>query len=288
MKKLFINPEENRPRAVWRIIITTILIISLMSIWAVFFRGLFAVTLGLAIVVLSVLYIAAATIDKRDFGEFGFTLSTLWLRDFLAGNIMAALAISGILTFFVFAGFARVSLNHEAIFTGKMAAHFLKMLLLMLAVSVWEEAYFRSYLIPNIREGFRFGFINGKHAAWFAVLVSSVIFGISHAGNPNSTVVSSLNIALAGIILAYPFIKTKSIAISVGMHLSWNYFQGIVFGLPVSGLIMESSLVITQITGPEYITGGQFGPEGGAAGLIGLLLLAATCRLYLAFFYKKV
>ncbi|TVQ00768.1 MAG: CPBP family intramembrane metalloprotease [Balneolaceae bacterium] len=287
MLNIFYNSDEARIRALWRIIITTILIISLVIVWALIFQTRFWITLGLGFIVPSILWLVSKFIENRHFPEFGLFVNKTWVQDFIAGNIMAAFVMSAMLLLLIYLGFAEVTSITNIWENPAIVSVLFQSLIFMLAVSLWEEAYFRGYLITNMKEGFQAGFINKQKAMVIAVIVSSIIFGAAHSGNPNASLFAVINIFMAGVVLAYPYIKSKSLGISVGMHLSWNYFQGVVFGMPVSGLHMSDSFAETKISGPELITGGQFGPEGGAAGLVGLLMLAVICHLYLALFYKK-
>ena len=287
MINIFYNTDEARLRAMWRIMITTILVISLVVAWALFFQTQFWITLGLGFIVPLILWVVSKWIERRHFHEFGLFTNRVWIRDFIGGCIMAAFVMTGILLFLLSFGYAEITGTANLWETPSLITALFQSLLLMTAVSVWEEAYFRGYLITNIREGFHTKSINRKTATVIAIILSSIIFGFAHSGNPNASLFAVINIILAGVVFAFPYIKTKSLGISVGMHLSWNYFQGVVFGMPVSGLHMSESFAETKLSGSDLITGGQFGPEGGAAGFFGLLMLAAVCHLYLALFYKK-
>ena len=74
------------------------------------------------------------------------------------------------------------------------------------------------------------------------------------------------------------FLKRGSIWTPIGLHAAWNWFEGWVFGFPVSGTLRESLLVL-DIRGPAWATGGAFGPEGGALGLAAMALVAALLWL---------
>jgi hypothetical protein len=110
-----------------------------------------------------------------------------------------------------------------------------------------------------------------------ALLLTSGLFSLMHAANPGIGWIGFANIFLAGIWLGVARVVTGSLWLSVGMHIGWNFFLGPVFGFPVSGTI-ERSLFITRSSGAEWISGGEFGPEGGI--LVTLLLLAATAALH--------
>jgi hypothetical protein len=88
-----------------------------------------------------------------------------------------------------------------------------------------------------------------------------------------------MGIFLAGVFFAYAYIRTKQLWLPIGMHIGWNFFEGVVFGFPVSGL---EPYALTRITvqGPEIWTGGVFGPEAGLIVLPALILGAFLIYLY--------
>jgi uncharacterized protein len=117
--------------------------------------------------------------------------------------------------------------------------------------------------------------------AWIS---SSVFFGVLHADNPSATYVSTLNIVLAGLMLGFGYVLSGELAIPIGLHITWNLFQGAVYGFPVSGFgPFGATFLATEQGGPKLWTGGSFGPEGGllgpAAMLLGILLIALWIRL---------
>ena len=107
------------------------------------------------------------------------------------------------------------------------------------------------------------------------------VFGILHLGNPNATWISAAGIFLAGIFLAYGYTSTKQLWLPIGLHIGWNFFEGVVFGFPVSGLDMFTLTRIT-VSGPELVTGGAFGPEAGL-----ILLPALALGFSLIYWYTK-
>jgi membrane protease YdiL (CAAX protease family) len=114
---------------------------------------------------------------------------------------------------------------------------------------------------------------------WVVVAAPAVLFGLMHFMNPNVTVFSIINIALVGLVFAYLFIKTGRLWAPIGYHITWNFVQGYVFGVPVSGTPIPDSARFTTTPGDyDWFTGGAFGAEGGAACTIVILLSLAFVR----------
>lgn len=278
MHFIFFDPETSRLRAGWRILSTSAGIILLVLAPVVLLKSQLWQTITFAVVVVLVMWVASKTWDHRKFSDFGFLLSRKWIKEFSLGNAIAIVSMSSVTGLLLISGNADLTVKHAL--TNINWHGLFSILILMTAVSVWEEGYFRAYLITNIKEGLGYKKIEPLGPLILSVMISSVFFGVAHAGNPSSTWLSAVNITAAGIVLAYPYIKTGRLAFSVGMHLSWNYFQGAVYGFPVSGLGSEEALFLTEVTGPEIITGGVFGPEGGTAGSVGIILMAILYYLY--------
>lgn len=160
-------------------------------------------------------------------------------------------------------------------------AAFLFMTGFFAVAGIAEEVLVRGYLLTNLAEGL-VGLLSRRPAIGTAVVVSSAVFGGAHVMNPNATGVSTLGIAIAGFLLAAGYVLTGDLAIPIGLHLTWNLFQGPVFGFPVSGMGFGVSLVDTVETGPDVATGGVFGPEAGLLGVgaiaVGILLVAGYVR----------
>lgn len=126
-----------------------------------------------------------------------------------------------------------------------------------------EEILFRGYLFQRVVE------IIGPIAA---TLIASALFAIAHSGNPNVTFVAIVIIFLGGIFFSLAYLRTGSLWLPIGAHIAWNVLLAKVLGLPVSGKEFGDSLLRTSIAGPEFLTGGSFGPEGGLLGAAALAL----------------
>ncbi len=151
--------------------------------------------------------------------------------------------------------------------------NFISALLLFTFVSISEELMVRGYILNNLMQSMN---------KYIALLISSLLFSVMHLGNPNVTFLSTLNIFLAGLILGVYYIHLKNLWFSIGMHLTWNFFQGPVFGYEVSGLDIKG-IISQEIDGPDYLTGGAFGFEGS----IFLTVFLIVSTIVLDYIYKK-
>jgi membrane protease YdiL (CAAX protease family) len=113
-----------------------------------------------------------------------------------------------------------------------------------------------------------------------ATVVMSLFFGLLHAFNPDATWISVLITMFAGVLLSLAWLRTHGLWLGWGLHFAWNASMGILFGLPVSGIVDFSSVVQTRAMGAHWLTGGNYGPEGAlltlpvlVAGIIALTLL---------------
>lgn len=119
---------------------------------------------------------------------------------------------------------------------------------------------------------------------WGSLAFTSGLFGLLHITNPDATWFSSLAIALeAGILLGAAFLLTRRLWLAIGIHAAWNFTQGWVFSVPVSGGEATLGLLITRRIGPEWLTGGDFGLEASAVAMVvatlaGVSLLAVAVR----------
>ncbi len=107
---------------------------------------------------------------------------------------------------------------------------------------------------------------------YVALSISSVIFMSIHLLNPNISFLSVINLFLAGVVLGIYYIHKPNLWLPIGMHLTWNFFQGPIFGFEVSG-IETKSIINQSIKGNEIITGGAFGYEGSILATISIIIM---------------
>ncbi|MHB1049364.1 MAG: CPBP family intramembrane glutamic endopeptidase [Bacteroidota bacterium] len=278
MKSLFYNPEIEYLRSGWRIGIFVLIffgctiVIGLPTIFLlkqVFDVRSMALQMFLTYVALTVAtWVMLRFIDKRPFRSVGLTFTSPWLLHLTQGTLLGAGMMTVIFIILYSTGMVTIEFRvmefHQGLFI------FINSLFLYIVVGYGEELMFRGYLFQVFAEGTN---------RIVATVTISVLFAFVHAKNPNVSLFGLINVGLAGIWLSIAYIKTNSLWLPVGLHFSWNFFQGFVFSLPVSGTTSDKEQIGRAIvTGPDWFTGGTFGPEGGM--LATILLIAASALIY--------
>ncbi len=139
-----------------------------------------------------------------------------------------------------------------------------------------EEVVVRGWMLPVMSRHYRVS---------TAIILSSVFFGFLHILNPNISVLSIINLILYGIFASLYSLNDGGLWGIFAQHSIWNWFMGNILGLPVSGMIFgNASLIETKLTGPAWITGGNFGPEGG---LIVTFILSVSIIILIRMLIKK-
>ena len=187
-----------------------------------------------------------------------------WLKNLAVGSAIGALSL------LLAAGLALVSRGINFTFdragataVGKTLA---VSLLIFLFAAVTEEMLFRGYPLQTLARA---------NLAWLGVVLTSVPFAAVHLANPNVVPgFTFVNTALAGVWLAIAYLRTRSLWLPFGLHWSWNWTQASLLGLPVSGInrVAPAPVLRAFNAGPDWLTGGAYGIEGGAACTVALLV----------------
>lgn len=267
---IFWNTVQNRLRAGWRVLIQFILFIVVLL-----GENIFVDSFGtgwLSIILANLIYLAgglglswlmARFTDRRAYADFGFHLDRKWWLDLGFGLTLGAFMITGVFLSMRAVGWLTITKTATTNLELPFSLAFLLRVVTYTIVAINEELTFRGYQLKNLAEGFTSKSINSQSAIMLAFLFSSAVFGLAHVASPNSTIVSTLNIILAGLVIGLPYLLTGELGLSIGLHLSWNFFQGTVYGFTISGNSPTTHLFSVQQNGPNLWTGGAFGPEGG-------------------------
>jgi membrane protease YdiL (CAAX protease family) len=276
VKMVFWNDSQCRLRAFWRLALQFGLMIILFVLVSVLSSGatgkLLGNTVPLGIAMVGSIWLAGRFFDRRRFADFGLRLSRDWWTNFCFGLALGAGLQAVIFIVLLAAGWIRITgtfrVDSPGLAFGAAMAYALFDCIL---VGFYEELFSRGYQLKNLSEGMR-GMLGSQGAVVVSALLSSAVFGLMHLLNDHASVLSTFNIFVAGLLLAVGYILTGELAIPIGIHIAWNFFQGSVFGFPVSGFQHPASIITIQLTGKPLVTGGAFGPEAGLVGLWACML----------------
>jgi membrane protease YdiL (CAAX protease family) len=195
-------------------------------------------------------------------------------RDRYAVRRLLGGLVAGVLVFSVAVGIAAILGVYRITGRGDLTDLLPALLMSAIFPAISEELVFRGILFRWIEE---FG------GSWVALLLTSAFFGASHLMNPNATAIAAVGIAFeAGVMLGAAYMLTRSLWLPMGLHAAWNFTQGEIFDIPVSGTHVHG-MVQAELKGDPLLTGNGFGLEASiiaivVATLFGLWLLWLAVR----------
>lgn len=201
-------------------------------------------------------------VDHRPWSDLALGRTAISTRRVLIGLATGALAVGVPCLILLAVGWLEVAPG----VAGSIGQATVRLLVLLLPAALVEELMVRGYLLTILADGF------GKGAA---VVTTSVLFGLLHYSNPGATVWSLVVVALAGIWLGVVRLSTGSLYAAWAAHVAWNFVLAGALHAAVSGQDMTVVAWRTIDAGPDWATGGAWGPEGGVAAALGLVLTTA-------------
>ena len=206
-------------------------------------------------------------IEKNPLSTLGFVKKN-WLKYLGWGILISLLQMGVIALVYQVSGIGSFELNELSL---EPILFILGLFPFWLLQGGTEEVATRGWLLTRIA---------ARTNLPLAIGISSSLFGILHLGNAGVTFLSVLNIILDGVLAALLFIYTDSIWLVVAQHGTWNYVQGNLLGFQVSGTGADASIfTFTMGSGPDWLTGGEFGAEGSI--ITTLVLLVSVVIVYL-------
>jgi membrane protease YdiL (CAAX protease family) len=224
--------------------------------------GLFAIPISLLLPMLlpaialafAIYWAGARFLERRSLRElpFGSALPTLAvgvLSGFLlCGFVFCALAVQGSVTYETYSGFGRAP----------AAA------VIFIAGVIYEELIFRGTILRISEESL---------GTARALMLSALLFAASHLGNVGVSAISVLALFAGGIALGLAYCLSRNLWLPIGAHFGWNFTLGSIFGPAVSGHEAHGTFKF-GLSGPDWLTGGSFGPESSIVSMTFLILLA--------------
>lgn len=182
-------------------------------------------------------------------------------RELALGALVGALIFSAAIAVLAVGGWYRVAGTNP--WTTALAP-----LLGAASAAYLEELIVRGILFRNLEE---------MLGSWLALAITAAIFGLAHLSNQNATLTGAIAIALeAGVLLGAAYMATGRLWLAIGIHFAWNFVQGGIFGVAVSG-VASRGILRGELHGPALVTGASFGVEGSLIAV--LVCLAAAVPL---------
>ena len=204
------------------------------------------------------------SIERRPVGELS---ASSFIRDTALGLGLGALLFSITMGFlWLFGCYSVAGTNSWSVMV--------PMFSMAIGSGVVEEILFRAILFRISEETL---------GTWLAVSVTSAFFGVAHLFNPHASIQAALAIALeAGVMLSAAYVLTGRLWMSIGIHIAWNFVQGGIFGVAVSGN-QAVGLLRGLLVGPAILTGGEFGVENSIVAVVvclaaGVVLLRSSFK----------
>ena len=205
-------------------------------------------------------------IEKNSLSSLGFVKKN-WLKYLGWGILLSLLQMGVIALVYQVGGIGTFELNELSL---EPILFILGLFPFWLLQGGTEEVATRGWLLTRIA---------ARTNLPLAIAISSSLFGILHLGNSGVTFISLLNIVLDGVLAGLLLIYTDSIWLVVAEHGTWNYVQGNLLGFQVSGTGADASIFsFTMGSGPDWLTGGEFGAEGSI--ITTLVLLVSVVMVY--------
>ena len=211
--------------------------------------------------------------ERRPFWTVGFVREGAVLSA-VRGALIGILMLAGAVVLMGLMGYAAFEDGPPQLQGGPALPGVLIALVGWIVQGPAEELVCRGWMLPVVAARYRL---------WIGVLVSATFFAVLHGVNPNITPIAGLNLVLYGLFAALYVLREGSLWGIGAQHAAWNWAQGNVFGFEVSGIAPAGGMLLNMIeTGPDEVTGGAFGPEGGlaitAVLLVGIVVLLIGLR----------
>lgn len=206
-----------------------------------------------------------SVLDRRSFRTAGLWFYSGWGRELLLGAGAGAALIVLVAGSLVASGL----IAYRGFSDGGAWSGIAAWGVVLFLAAAFEEIAFRGYAFQRLADSL---------GPLGAVAVFSGLFGVAHLKNPAATPLSTANTVLAGVLLAAAYLKTRGLWLPIGLHWAWNFSMGPILSLPVSGFKFGTTLLRTEVSGAEWLSGGAYGPEGSV--VLTLFCTAAVAAVW--------
>ncbi len=219
-------------------------------------------------VLLLVSWVFLRLLDQRSFPALGLWFYRGWARELVLGIVLGGGLVVAVVA--ILAGGGWVRYHGWAVEASVVLLEMTKLAVFVGLAACSEELIFRGYPFQRLVDSV---------GPLVALLALSALFGAAHLRNPAATPLSTANTILSGVLLALTYLKTRALWLPIGLHWAWNFMMGPVLALPVSGYRFHPPLFRVEVSGPAWLSGGSYGPEGSAIlTVVSLLAIVWTWR----------
>jgi len=235
--------------------------------------AVFSIRSELPVKALLAFFVALATwivsrMEKRPLGDYGIPPRGIFGLRFWEGCLWGFAMLSAILLVLRVSGHFQI--DSVALAGGAVWRYALGWGAAFLAVAVHEEFAFRGYWLFVFAKRLRF---------WWAALITSLMFGVAHLGNPGENALGILQVVVIGLLFCLMIRRTGSLWFALGFHAAWDWAETFFYGTPDSGLLGVGRYLNSSVQGPKWLTGGSAGPEGSVVAFAVVLLCALLVHL---------
>lgn len=274
MHQVFFNSQKQL-RNGWWILIFIVLMFASRLVYTPVSRGLQELGLApgwlepLRLAFLLLVTLVCVRLRREALSSIGFALDRRWARELSVGGLFGVASAALVAALIFAAGGVSFELDPARSVTTLAYASYL-----FLSVALFEETLFRGFVFQRLVAG---------AGVWIAQIALGLLFATSHWGNPDmhgaTFVWASIELFMGAVLLGLAYLRTRSLALPIGIHFGWNFALGSLMGFDVSGFEQAGWLQPLLLDRPEWLTGGRFGPEASIfAVVVDSLLIALLWR----------
>lgn len=263
MKHIFFGPQGRLRNGWWVLVFIAVFLLSRL-LYTPVSQGLQALGLSetwlapLPFVFALLVTWVCTRLRRQPLASVGFQMDRRWLREAVAGTAFGMASILVVTALVWATGGVRFELD-PARSLAMLASGFY----LFAFVALFEETLFRGFVFQRLVDGL---------GAWIALAGLGLLFAVAHWSNPGmegaTRFLAAGSMATGGIMFGLAWLRTRSLALPVGIHLGWNWTQGHVLGFGVSGFDHNGWLQPLFQGRPQWLTGGEFGPEASVFAVV--------------------
>jgi membrane protease YdiL (CAAX protease family) len=291
INEIFIN-SYGRLRSGWRLTVFLFALIFFSILLGVIFETiLYYLPLGISpdgllrflvpfviLLTLAILigWLCGKYLEDLPFRALGAWFTENWLKDLGLGVLFGAASIGLAALITLISGATVFQYNASAGSAAILSTLTVSFVVFAIGAAA-EEAFFRGYILQTFTRA---------HLILFGIAFTSLFFAYTHTKNPSANYLSFVNTALAGLWFGAAYLKTRTLWFAFGLHLAWNWVQGAILGISVSGIneITVAPVFQASNVGSTFLSGGDYGIEGGIACTIALIV--STLLIWFSPFLK--